>query len=176
MKFKFQQYYTCSLSWEKKISVAKNNVLEEEDKIETVKKNFEGWQVSAVEEVARMKLKGRIENIDKSDFKNASVIDIGCNTGQMCRYACDCGADYVLGVDYDKSAITKARDYSKKYNITFLTDDLDNFIFYTNLPDFDVSTPPRIFRRVDLPEPLGPITPTNSPGSISIEIVCRTFS
>lgn len=58
------------LSWEKKISVAKNNVLEEEDKIETIKKNFEGWQVSAVEEVARMKLKGRIENIDKAGLKD----------------------------------------------------------------------------------------------------------
>jgi len=58
------------LSWEKKLSVAKNNVLEEEDKIETVKKNFESWQVSAVEEVARMKLKGRIENIDKAGLKD----------------------------------------------------------------------------------------------------------
>ena len=58
------------LSWEKKISVAKNNVLEEEDKIEVIKKNFENWQVSAVEEVARMKLKGRIENIDKAGLKD----------------------------------------------------------------------------------------------------------
>ena len=58
------------LSWEKKISVAKNNVLEEEDKIETINKNFENWQVSAVEEVARMKLKGRIENIDKAGLKD----------------------------------------------------------------------------------------------------------
>lgn len=58
------------LSWEKKVSVAKNNVMEEEDKIETVKKNFESWQVSAVEEVARMKLKGRIENIDKAGLKD----------------------------------------------------------------------------------------------------------
>jgi len=58
------------LSWEKKISVAKNNILEEEDKIKTVKKNFKEWQVGAVEEVARMKLKGRIENIDKAGLKD----------------------------------------------------------------------------------------------------------
>ena len=58
------------LDWEKKINVAKNNVLEEEDKIETIKKNFKDWQVSAVEEVARMKLKGRIENIDKAGLKD----------------------------------------------------------------------------------------------------------
>ena len=58
------------LSLEKKISVAKNNVLEEEDKIETIKKSFKEWQVGAVEEVARMKLKGRIENIDKAGLKD----------------------------------------------------------------------------------------------------------
>ena len=55
---------------EKKISIAKNNILEEEDKIETIKKNFENWQVTAVEEVARMKLKGRIETIDKAGLKD----------------------------------------------------------------------------------------------------------
>jgi len=58
------------LSWEKKISVAKNNVLEEEDRIETVKKNFKEWQVGAVEEVARMKLRGKIEKIDKAGLKD----------------------------------------------------------------------------------------------------------
>ena len=58
------------LSLEKKISVAKNNLLEEEDNIETVKKNFEAWKITAVEEVARMKLRGRIENIDKAGLKD----------------------------------------------------------------------------------------------------------
>ena len=58
------------LSWEKKISVAKNNVLEEEDRIETVKKNFKTWKITAVEEVARMKLRGKIETIDKAGLKD----------------------------------------------------------------------------------------------------------
>ena len=55
---------------EKKLSVAKNNILEEENKIEKVKENFETWKVTAVEEVARMKLRGKIENIDKAGLKD----------------------------------------------------------------------------------------------------------
>ena len=58
------------LSWERKISVAKNNLLEEENRIETVKKNFKTWQVDAVEEGARMKLRGKIEKIDKAGLKD----------------------------------------------------------------------------------------------------------
>jgi chromosome segregation ATPase len=58
------------LSWEKKISVAKNNLLETEDEIETIKRNFKEWKVTAVEEVARMKLRGRMENIDKAGLKD----------------------------------------------------------------------------------------------------------
>ena len=58
------------ITWEKKISVAKNNLLEVEDEIESVKKNFEGWKVTAVEEVARMKLRGKMENIDKAGLKD----------------------------------------------------------------------------------------------------------
>ena len=55
----------------------------------------------------------------------------------MCRYATECGADYVLGVDYDSSAIAEAMELSDGYGIDFLTDDIDNYIFYTNLPAFD---------------------------------------
>ena len=35
-----------------------------------IKDNFETWKVTAVEEVARMKLRGRIENIDKAGLKD----------------------------------------------------------------------------------------------------------
>jgi hypothetical protein len=83
-------------------------------------------------------LNNRIPYLNKSDFENASVMDIGCNAGQLCRYVSDCGANYVFGIDYDKSAIKKARELSTKYDIDFSTDDIDNFIFYNNLPDFDV--------------------------------------
>ena len=41
----------------------------------------------------------RKEYFLKDDFKNASVIDIGCNTGQLCRYAADLGATNILGIE-----------------------------------------------------------------------------
>ena len=55
---------------DKKVSVAKNNVLEEEDRIETVKENFKEWKISAVEELARMKLRGKMKNIDEAGLKD----------------------------------------------------------------------------------------------------------
>ena len=55
---------------EKKISVAKNNILEEESRQEKVKENFKDWKVSAVEELARMKLRGRMETIDEAGLKD----------------------------------------------------------------------------------------------------------
>lgn len=80
----------------------------------------------------------RKSNLLKADFENLSVIDLGCNTGQMCRYVSDLGAKNVLGVDYDNTVIEKARETSKIYdNIIFLTDDIDNYMFYTNLQNFD---------------------------------------
>ena len=67
MIFKAESEY---VALEKKINIAKNNILEEEVRIETIKSNFETWKVSAVDEVARMKLRGRIENIDKAGLKD----------------------------------------------------------------------------------------------------------
>ena len=54
---------------DKKISVAKNNILEEESRIAKVKEDFANWKVQVVEEVARMKLKGKMANIDKAGLK-----------------------------------------------------------------------------------------------------------
>ena len=44
----------------------------------------------------------------KVDFANKSVIDFGCNTGQMSRFASELGAKSVIGVDYDFDAIQRA--------------------------------------------------------------------
>lgn len=83
-------------------------------------------------------LKFRKNNFLKEDFLNLSVIDFGCNTGQMCRYASDLGANYVLGIDYDKQAIQNAKIKSNNYlNIDYLCDDCDNYMLYTNLKNFD---------------------------------------
>lgn len=80
----------------------------------------------------------RVKFIRKEDIVNKNIIDIGCNTGQMCRYASDLSANEVLGVEFDINAINNARKYSKNYkNITYLCDDIDNYLFYTNLKYFD---------------------------------------
>ena len=55
---------------DKKVSVAKNNVLEEESRQEKIKEDFADWKVLAVDEMARMKLRGRMENIDKAGLKD----------------------------------------------------------------------------------------------------------
>ena len=80
----------------------------------------------------------RIVPYADEDFSGSRVIDVGCNTGQMCRHAAARGATYVLGVDYDNGAIENARKLAAKHdNIEFMTDDLDNYLFYASLPDFD---------------------------------------
>jgi len=38
--------------------------------------------------------------LDEIDFKDKSVLDLGCAGGFFCRYAKDRGASYVLGIDY----------------------------------------------------------------------------
>ena len=58
------------LSWEKKISTAKSKLKEEKDNLVVAKKNFDSWQVTALDELARLKLKGRLENIDKAGLKD----------------------------------------------------------------------------------------------------------
>jgi SAM-dependent methyltransferase len=44
------------------------------------------------------------------DFKGKSVIDVGCNTGEMCRLAKDAGASEVRGIDIDLGYIVQARE------------------------------------------------------------------
>lgn len=76
----------------------------------------------------------------KDDFTNKSVLDIGCNIGQMCKYAYDLSSSYILGVDFDASAIRKANQLlstEERSRIRYLVDDIDNHFFYTNLPFFD---------------------------------------
>lgn len=77
---------------------------------------------------------------NKEDFENKSVLDIGCNMGQMCKYAHELGANYVLGMDYDMNVIKLANSLLKPTEINkinYLCDDIDNYFCYTNLQKFD---------------------------------------
>lgn len=75
----------------------------------------------------------------KTDFENKDVIDIGCNMGQMCFFSKEMGAKNVLGVDYDTNAINNANNLNTYNDVFFQVDDIDNYLFYTSLPEFDTT-------------------------------------
>lgn len=68
--------------------------------------------------------KNRYELFIKKDFKNASVLDIGCNKGEVLDKAKEWGSKETLGIDYDKELNPD------------IVADLDEFDF--KIPDFDV--------------------------------------
>jgi len=55
--------------WERKIENIQKSVQSEESRISKIKKNFEKWKINTLEEVARLKLKRKIENIDKAGLQ-----------------------------------------------------------------------------------------------------------
>lgn len=74
------------------------------------------------------------------DFNNARVIDIGCNAGQMCKYAIDNSASYVLGIEYDKTAVLNARTFLKDVsNVDIVCDDIDNYFAFSSIDGFDTT-------------------------------------
>lgn len=86
------------------------------------------------------KIKDRISVYDTSDFKNSTVIDLGCNMGQMSFQAEKWGASSVIGVEYDATAIANAKEIKKKLNskVNFVLDDLDSNFFWNSIPAIDV--------------------------------------
>ena len=82
-------------------------------------------------------LEFRKKFFDDEDLKDKTVLDVGCNMGQMCQYALSLGAKHVLGIDYDKNAIEKANYLNKNEKIQFISDDIDNYFMYTQLEKKD---------------------------------------
>lgn len=80
----------------------------------------------------------RTSYYDVDDFKNKTVLDIGCNAGQMCKFAVDNGASYVMGIEYDTTAVKNARQFCKdNSNIDIICDDIDNYFTFSNLYTFN---------------------------------------
>ena len=52
--------------WERKIENIEKSVESEQSRISRIKKNFEQWKINSLEEVARMKLKNKMQKIDKA--------------------------------------------------------------------------------------------------------------
>jgi 16S rRNA G966 N2-methylase RsmD len=83
-------------------------------------------------------LNSRTKYFDICDFENKTVLDIGCNTGQMCKYSISNGASYVYGIEYDKTAVINAHKYLKDIsNIDIVCDDIDNYFALSVLNKFD---------------------------------------
>lgn len=98
-------------------------------------------------------LEGRLKFFLDSDFKNATVIDIGCNIGLMTQYACSKGAKSILGIDYDEEAIKIAIENNNNKNVEFKCNDIDNYFFWSSLPNFDVTF---LFSIIDTKELINP--------------------
>lgn len=86
------------------------------------------------------KVNDRIAHYDVNDFKDATVIDLGCNMGQMAFQAEKWGARMVIGVEFDAAAVNNANEIKEKLNsnVTFVVDDLDSNFLWNSLPTIDV--------------------------------------
>lgn len=99
------------------------------------------------QEIPELGMKGqrkgeaRYSFYDEEDFRGNTVLDIGCNIGQMSFQAEKWGARRVVGIEYDKEAHLKSLEIKKKLqsNVQFVHDDLDNPFFWNAINDFDVS-------------------------------------
>ena len=54
------------VQWEQKVAKAKAQVDKEEERNKKAKEHFAKWKIGILEEVARLKLKSKVENIDKA--------------------------------------------------------------------------------------------------------------
>lgn len=82
----------------------------------------------------------RIAHYDLDEFDGASVLDVGCNIGQMCFQSVDWGARRVLGVEYDKSAYAKALEINDKLKagVNFFLDDIESPFFWNSIRPVDI--------------------------------------
>ena len=54
------------IKWEQKVAKIASNADREEARIKTAKERFERWRIGVLEEVARLKLKSKVDKIDKA--------------------------------------------------------------------------------------------------------------
>ena len=87
-------------------------------------------------------LDSRTQYFQAADFAGASVLDLGCNVGQMSFWAAQQGARAVTGVEYDLAAYHKALAYRKQVpggeRVRFRHDDMDLPTAWHHLPVHDV--------------------------------------
>lgn len=94
----------------------------------------DGW---FLDYAASRNLTERTRHFVQSDFAAASVLDIGCNEGQMTAQALAWGARSAYGIDFDKVAIEKARAKAIP-GATFSVEDADCSACWRSVPRADV--------------------------------------
>jgi len=58
------------IKWEQKVAKSKANVEKEEERNKKAKENFAKWKIGVLEEVARLKLKNKVDKIDKAGLSD----------------------------------------------------------------------------------------------------------
>ena len=74
--------------------------------------------------------------LNKIDFENKTVLDIGCSEGFFCNYAANKGAKRVIGIDLPGvvEPVQELSSYEGYYNTDYIGGDLSNVI-YSDMAD-----------------------------------------
>lgn len=67
------------------------------------------------------------------------VLDLGCGYGWHCKYAVECGAKSVLGIDISEKMITTAKERNDDDRIKYQVCGLDSYDYPENTYDFVIS-------------------------------------
>ncbi len=73
------------------------------------------------------------------DLKGKKVLDLGCGYGWHCKYAIECGADSVLGIDLSEKMIITAKEKNSDERIRYQVCGLDDYDYPEDTFDFVVS-------------------------------------
>lgn len=73
------------------------------------------------------------------DLSGKSVLDLGCGYGWHCKYAVECGAEQVLGIDLSEKMIHEAKEKNTDPKITYRVCGLEEYDYPADSYDCVVS-------------------------------------
>ena len=73
------------------------------------------------------------------DLMGKNVLDLGCGYGWHCKYAVECGAEQVLGIDLSDKMIREAKEKNSNPKITYRVCGLDDYDYPANSYDCVIS-------------------------------------
>ena len=63
------------------------------------------------------------------DFKDTTVLDLGCGYGWHCLYALEQGAKEIIGVDISVKMLEKARKLTHSNKVTYVLESIDSVVY-----------------------------------------------